>query len=198
MPSLLGLCAVLVAILVLASACDSSKSAVEPSTPTRSSTIRGPAASKTACNPPQVQYTPYPGHGDGLSQIPWIRGEPRESGLVALLWYWPQEWQRRQVREARIFTGAVAPAGYNVKVMWIFLSRSAAERGGSDLVVDGRRLDGPGRFKDSFAAIGYAGQRKAPSYASIIVVPEPGCWRLNLSSGQLRAHADFRAVKSKR
>jgi hypothetical protein len=196
MPSPLGLCGALVAILVLASACDSSESAVEPSSPTTSNTIRAPAASTTACNPPQVQYTPYPGHGEGLSQIPWIRGEPRDSELVALLWYWPQEWQRRHLREARIFTAGVAPAGYNVKVMWVFLSRSAAERGGSELVVDGRRLDGPGRFKDSFAAIGYADRGAA--YASIIVVPEPGCWRLSLSSGELRAHADFRAVKGKR
>jgi hypothetical protein len=189
------LCATLGAILVLAGACNSSKGAVEPSTPTTSNTVRSAAASKSPCNPPQVQYTPYPGHGDGLSQIPWIRGEPRASGLVALLWYWPQEWQRLHLREARIFTGGVAPAGYNVKVMWVFLSHSAVGRAGSELVVDGRRLDGPGRFKDSFAAIGYAGQGEAPSYASIIVLPEPGCWRLNLSSGAVRAHADFRAVK---
>ncbi len=195
MLSPLRLCATLGAILVLAGACNSSKSAVEPSTPTTSNTVRSAAASKSSCNPPQVQYTPYPGHGDGLSQIPWIRGEPRASELVALLWYWPQEWQRRHLREARIFTGGVAPAGYNVKVMWVFLSRSAAGRAGSELVVEGRRLDGPGRFKDSFAAISYAGQGEAPSYASIIVVPEPGCWRLNLSSGALRTHADFRAVK---
>jgi hypothetical protein len=195
MGSPLRLCATLGAILVLAGACNSSESAVEPNTPTTSSTVRSPAANKGPCNPPQVQYTAYPGHGDGLSQIPWIRGEPRDSGLVALLWYWPQEWQRRHLREARIFTGGVAPAGYNVKVMWVFLSHSAVGRAGSELVVDGRRLDGPGRFKDSFAAIGYAGQGKAPSYASIIVVPEPGCWRLNLSSGALRAYADFRAVK---
>jgi hypothetical protein len=196
MRSPLRLCATLGAILVLAGACNSSESAVEPKTTTTSSTVRSPAASKSRpCNPPRVQYTPHPGHGDGLSQIPWIRAEPRASGLVALLWYWPQEWQREHLRETRIFTGGVAPAGYNVKVMWVFLSHSAVGRAGSELVVDGRRLDGPGRFKDSFAAIGYAGQREAPSYASIIVVPEPGCWRLNLSSGALRAHADFRAVK---
>src|SRR6266511_2252158 len=109
MLSPLRLCATLGAILVLAGACNSSKSAVEPSTPTTSNTVRSAAASKSSCNPPQVQYTPYPGHGDGLSQIPWIRGEPRASELVALLWYWPQEWQRRHLREARIFTGGVAP-----------------------------------------------------------------------------------------
>lgn len=188
--------ATLVAILSFAVGC-SHEMASEPSGRTAADTIQSPAANASPCNPPPVEYTPYPGHGEGLSQIPWIRGEPRESGLVALLWYWPEEWRRRALREARIFTGGVAPAGYNVKVMWVFLSRSARDRAGSELVVDGRRLDGPGRFKDTFAAIGYAGQGGAPSYASIIVVPEPGCWRLNLSSGELRAHADFHAVKGK-
>jgi hypothetical protein len=61
-------------------------------------------------------------------------------------------------------------------------------------VVEGRRLDGPGRFEDSFAAIGYAGARGAPSFASTIDVPEPGCWRLNVSTRSLRAYVDFQAV----
>jgi hypothetical protein len=81
--------------------------------------------------------------------------------------------------------------------MWVFLGRSARGRGGQQLSVKGRRLDGPGRFRASFAAIGYGGQRGAPSYASTIDVPEPGCWRLSLSTGELRADADFLAVEGK-
>lgn len=188
-------CAALGTAALLACACNSSEPGSTPS-PTGTATEPGqaPAASADACSPPQVQYKPYPGGGD-LSQIPWIRGNPRESGLVALLWYWPRDWSRHRVREARIFTGGVAPAGYNVKVMWVFLGRTARGHGGRELVVEGRRLDGPGRFRGRFAAIGYGGQGGAPSYASIIDVPEPGCWRLNLSTGKLRAYADFRAVE---
>jgi hypothetical protein len=130
----------------------------------------------------------------GLSQIPWIDGKSGDSRLVALLWYWPEAWRKQRVREARIFTGGVAPAGYNVKVMWVFLGTSARDQGGSQLVVQGRRLDRGGRFRDTFAAIGYAGQNGAPSYASIIDVPKRGCWRLMLSTGDLRAYADFQAV----
>ena len=37
------------------------------------------SASPTACSTPRVQYRPYPGHGQGLSQIPWVRGEPADS-----------------------------------------------------------------------------------------------------------------------
>jgi hypothetical protein len=86
-----------------------------------------------------VQYTPYPGHGEG--------------------------------------------------------KQSSRGRGGRNLVVEGQRLDAPGTFRETFAAIGYAGAGGAPSFASIIVMPKPGCWRLNLTTGQLRAHVDFRAVK---
>jgi hypothetical protein len=185
-----------VAVVLLGAGCNNSKSASTSSAATTAK-VAAAGATEAPCDPPRVQYTPYPGHGEGLSQIPWIQGKPRESGLVALLWYWPENWQRRHLPEARIFTGGVAPAGYNVKVMWVFLGRSASAGAASELVVQGHRLDGPGRFRDTFTAIGYAGQGEAPSYASIIVVPEPGCWRLNLSTGELRAYADFRAVKGK-
>lgn len=147
------------------------------------------------CHLPRVEYKPYPGHGEGLDQIPWVRGGPESSGLVALLWYWPEEWSNRHLREARIFTGGVAPAGYNVKILWTFLSPSAKGRGGGDLVVHGRRVNGPGSFRESFAAISHAGKRGAPSYASIIDVPVPGCWRLTLTTGELTTNVDFRAVR---
>ena len=39
------------------------------------------------CRPPRVHYTPYPGGDERMSEIPWIRGEPRELGAVGLLWY---------------------------------------------------------------------------------------------------------------
>jgi hypothetical protein len=144
-----------------------------------------------------VRYGAYPGSSEGLSRLPWVRGEPSDTGLVGLLWYWPQEWQKRHLREARIFTGGVAPAGYNVKILWAFLAPSAKGRGASELVVEGDPLDGGRAFEQEFAAIGYAGQKGAPSYASIIDVPHPGCWRLTLKTGDLTASVDFRAVRGK-
>jgi hypothetical protein len=60
-------------------------------------------------------------------------------------------------------------------------------------VVEGRNLTGKGTFRDTFAAISYEGQEGAPSYASIIDLPTPGCWRLTLTTGDLRAHVDVSA-----
>jgi hypothetical protein len=194
---------VLLLVGLAANACSNSNGPSSANgTTTRKSTTRvdtGPSVDAPAapCHPPRVQYSDYPGSGEGLSGLPWVRGEPADVGLVGLLWYWPERWSRRHLREARIFTGGVAPAGYNVKILWAFLAPSAKDRGGSQLVVEGDRLDGRGAIRQEFAAIGYAGQRGAPSYASIIDVPRPGCWRLTLKTGDLRASVDFRAVRGK-
>ena len=149
---------------------------------------------KTACDVARVNYVPYPGSGKGLSGIPWLSGSGT-SGLVALLWYWPRDWQRQRVPDARIFLHGMAPAGYSTKVLWAFLAPTARNRGGEQLVVRGRLQDGPGTLRQEFVEIGYDGQDGAPSYASIIDVPKPGCWRLDLSTGKLRSSVVLRAVK---
>ena len=59
----------------------------------------------------------------------------------------------------------------------------------------GRRLDGRGSFTQRFGPIGYEGQKGAPSYASIVDVPKPGCRRLVLTTGRVRASVVFGAVR---
>jgi hypothetical protein len=191
----------LLLVAVAASGCTGSKNASSPDGTTgpntTASTSTGQTTSAAPCHPPRVQYSNYPGDGEGLAGLPWVRGEPPDAGLVALLWYWPENWTKRQFREARIFTSGVALAGYNVKILWAFVAPSAKGRGGNELAVQGDPLDGGRGFKQEFAAIGYAGQRDAPSYASIIDIPRPGCWRLTLKTAALRASVDFRAVRGK-
>jgi hypothetical protein len=154
------------------------------------------AQTTATCSPARVQYTRYPGGDARLGGLPWIRGEPRATGLVGLLWYWPTSWRQRGVRHARIFTGGLAPEGYSTKILWAFLGKAARGRGGARLVVRGERLDGPGSFRQEFAAISYSGQNGAPSYASIVDVPSAGCWRLRLSTGTLRASVVVQAVRA--
>ena len=159
-----------------------------------------PAAAPTAspaepvveapCRPARVRYTAYPGGDSRLAGLPWIEAD--EHGLVGQLWYWPPEWQG--VRRARVLTGGEMPAGYSAKVLWAFLAPSARNGGDGKLVVEGENRTGPGRFRDEFSEISYSGQNGAPSFASILDVPRPGCWRLWLTSGELRAFVDIRAV----
>ena len=60
--------------------------------------------------------------------------------------------------------------------------------------MQGTRLDAPGSFTHRFGAISYGGQRRAPSFASIIDVPKAGCWRLDVSTAKLSASVVVRAL----
>ena len=94
----------------------------------------------------------------------------------------------------RIPTGGETPWGSSTKILWVWVGSAARSRGGGEVVVTGRRLGGRERFRQTFVAVSYAGQRGAPSFASIVDVPRPGCWQLALSTGKLRAHVIMRAV----
>ena len=152
-----------------------------------------PASRPVACQHPRANHTPYPGGAESLAGIPWIRGD--SGGLVGLLWYWPSAWGRS--RDARVFTGGIGPDGQSAKIMWVFLDPSARERAGDELRIEGRNLDGRGTFGESFSAISYEGQDGAPSFASVVDLPEAGCWRLTLTSGDLRATVDLPAVAAR-
>jgi hypothetical protein len=144
------------------------------------------------CRASLVHYGPYGGSGTGLDGLPWVGGS---YGLRGLLWYWPQAWRHQGVRRARIFTGGRASSRTTTKILWAFVAEAAKTMGGDVLVVHGRRLDARGSFTQRFTSIAYEGQNGAPSYASVIDVPKPGCWRLRLTTGQLRSTVVFRAIK---
>jgi hypothetical protein len=142
-----------------------------------------------------VNYAPSPSGDPRLARLAWVRGKPLGLGLLGLLWYWPTEWREQRVRTARIFTGGRAPAGYSTKILWTFVGPSAAGGGGARLLVRGTKLDGTGTFSQQFSPISFTGER-GPSFASIVNVPEPGCWRLDLTTGGLRGSVVFLAVAS--
>ena len=153
------------------------------------------AEPQASCLAARVNYTSYGGSGSGLDHLPWVGGTPGRYRLRGLLWYWPESWRKQQVQRARIYVGGKAPQGWTTKILWAFLGKPAKRQAAGHLVVRGRRLDGPGSFTQRFTAIGYDGQDGAPSYASIIDVPKPGCWRLQLTTGRVRASVVFRAVR---
>lgn len=152
----------------------------------------------TPCNAAPVHTGPYPGGAPGLGQLPWLRGAPANLGLVGLLWYWPRAWTDAGFTTARIYTGGLTPGhpeGLSMKILWAFLSPTAKHRySGGHLVIQGRRLDAPGKTWQRFVPIGYAGQNGAPSFASIVDLPSAGCWQVRLSAGGLHATVVFLAV----
>ena len=147
------------------------------------------------CEPARVRYGPNPGPGAELDGIPWVRGGPRATGLVALFWFWPEEWSERRVRRARIYARGAGPKGLNMKVMWTFADPAAWQRAGADISIRGRRIGGHGRYSRTFPAVGSGTADDAPAYATIINLPRPGCWRLTATTGSLDGWVDIRAVR---
>jgi hypothetical protein len=77
-------------------------------------------------------------------------------------------WRQRRIPGLRIYPRGVVPrsGGAQTKILWI----DYRNRARGTMVVAGRRLDAPGRFRQSFPVLG----------PSIIDVPSRGCWRLTL------------------
>jgi len=146
------------------------------------------------CPVSQVRYDAYGGGDHSMDRTPWLAGRRAGSGLAALLWYWPREWTHPRRRGAAIYTGGEMPQGWSTKVLWAFVGPAQRGRGGRQLTVQGTRLDAPGSFTHRFGAISYGGQRRAPSFASIIDVPKAGCWRLDVSTTKLGASVVVRAL----
>jgi hypothetical protein len=73
-----------------------------------------------------------------------------------------------------LYTHGRTPDG-TTKILWV-----VRRRFGSALSLHATRLDGPGTFTQRFAHGG--GQ-----FPSIVDIPEPGCWRLSLRTGKVRA-----------
>ena len=70
------------------------------------------------------------------------------------------------------------------KILWTI--RTGA---GRVLRISGRRLDGTGSFDERWRGA------RGRSFPSIVRVPTPGCWRLSLASGRVRASVVVQAVE---
>jgi hypothetical protein len=153
-------------------------------------------ASRAACPTSTVHYTHYPGTAAGLGNLPWVGASPASEGLVGLLVYWREDWRAAHLATAQMYSGGQAPnGGLKMKILWAFLAPKAKRATDAQmLTVKARRLDGPGKTWQRFTAISYSGQNRAPSYASVINLPVPGCWRIEATAGSLHGTSTFRAL----
>jgi hypothetical protein len=85
-----------------------------------------------------------------------------------------------------IVTGGGSRKGGATKILWHVTG------GASVVSITGRRLDGTGRFHQSFPATPTGGGTYFPS---IVTVPTPGCWRITVSSNGHTGRFAFVAVK---
>lgn len=123
------------------------------------------------CQTTLVHYTPRPGTEPSLRILPWVAAMPISSQIIGHLFYYGVHgvtWRKHHVKGLRIYPGGIVPAsgGAHTKILWI--DYSSRSRG--PMAIDGRRLDAPGQFHQSFPTLG----------PSIIDVPSSGCWRLTV------------------
>jgi hypothetical protein len=100
--------------------------------------------------------------------VPWIAAGPAKSRVEGVLFSY------RYLGDGRVnqSEGVVLRAGVTEKIAWY-----SKQWGASRVRLTGKRLDGPGSFRQVFGASLSAGW-----YPSGITVPAAGCWQLTLET----------------
>lgn len=111
----------------------------------------------------------------GLRDVPWAKADPLSSQLTAFLYFIPLAYQRTHTYEP-LHTGGGYPDGRSTKILWVFGSVLTSE----SVVLTGVKLSSPHEtFEQTFAM----GQGPGPGSGapSIVRVPTPGCWQLQVN-----------------
>ena len=137
------------------------------------------APSEPRCDPTPVyrRTPPHPRFG----RITWMPATPRSDGVAAILFVSTVPGADR----ALIYAGGRAPEGWNTKFLWW------SPRPGSGLTLSGRRLDGVGRFSQTF---GSASAAEGTVFPSIVEIPTAGCWAVSVQTGRTAGLVVFQAV----
>ena len=128
-----------------------------------------------ACPATPFQTEPFP--EAGLGGVPWVRAVPADVGITAHLF-------RLRTADPRRTQPLQAGRG---KILWEIRD----PRRGDTLEITGRNLAAPGQTLRETA-----GRALSPdcAYPSDVTFPGPGCWRLDLASGELAATVTFLVI----
>ncbi|HEX6479042.1 MAG TPA: hypothetical protein VF043_09365 [Ktedonobacteraceae bacterium] len=107
----------------------------------------------------------------GTAAVPWVQAQPPASGIRGYLFY-AQSPTTKSGTYRFLHTGGGYPDGSATKILWIVDHPLAS----GPLHIDGANLSRPGKtFHQTIEGSG--------EIPSIVVVPSPGCWRLQIISG---------------
>lgn len=126
--------------------------------------------SSEGCAATPVHTTPFPRRD--LGGIPWLAATPASSGITAHLFY-----RRPAARgaAAELHTGGKMPNGDNTKILWVVDNPKANVLG--PLTIYGSNLTGQGTMRQVVPRA-----LSATDFPSILTIPAPGCWLLELVS----------------
>jgi hypothetical protein len=121
-----------------------------------------------------------------LDVLPWMKAEPASSRIVAYLFYaGPVSSDTQTYRP--LHTGGGYPDGSTTKILWSINNPNAS----AALEITGKKLSaGHETFQQTFPMA----SSPQGDYPSIVNVPTPGCWQLQIKSGTVAATVTFWVV----
>lgn len=183
--SLLG-----IAVFVLSACTNQAPSPHQTTVSTPTATVLAPhllkvAGTVTASCPITPVFTGSLGRPN-LDVLPWMKAEPASSGIVAYLFFaGPVSSDTQTYRP--LHTGGGYPDGSSTKILWSINNPNASVA----LEITGKKLSaGHETFQQTFP------MASSPwgDYPSIVNVPTPGCWQVQLKSGTDAATVTFWVV----
>ena len=113
------------------------------------------------------------------SDLPWIQAQPTSSGIVGHLFFAGTTTGNGIYRF--LHTGGGYPDGSSTKILWTIDHPHILDQ----LQIDGTNLSHPAlTFNQTINPSASPSSVPSPEqYPSIVVVPNAGCWRLQVSSG---------------
>jgi hypothetical protein len=131
-------------------------------------------------------FTGASGGSPNLDFLPWMKAEPTSSGIVAYLFFVRPGFATTHTY-GPLHTGGSYPDGRATKILWSINNpnRSTA------LEITGKKLSaGHETFQQMFPMASSPGG----DYPSIVNVPTPGCWQVQIKSGTVAATVTFWVV----
>jgi hypothetical protein len=111
----------------------------------------------------------------GLGAVPWARADPLSAQITAFLYFIPITYQQTHTY-VPLHTGGSSPDGRSTKILWWLGSPApASER----VVITGVTVSSP---QETFQQTFPLGAGPGPGWGapSIVDVPTPGCWQLQV------------------
>jgi hypothetical protein len=122
--------------------------------------------------------------------VPWLRAKPASAGIIAVLFY-DHPGERSSVMGTNgLMPGASFAQQDSAKVLWIL--QHTPDPSPYHMTVAGTPLTGRGGFTQRLTHSAFGGHQ----FPSIVDVPNPGCWRLQVAAGTLHASVVIRVEPS--
>ena len=149
-------------------------------------TLLKPAAAVPGACPITPVFTGPSLGSPNLDFLPWMQAEPTSSRIIAYLFFVGPEFATTHTY-GPLHTGGGYPDGRSTKILWHTVNPNAS----NDLQITGKKL---GTDQETFQQTFPMASSPQGDYPSIVNVPTPGCWQLQLKSGTDAATVTFWVV----